>query len=437
MVDATEKSMAGAQGAVMKATVHRMGRRCRDWDYSRRRIYMITIVLDDAWRARGPLGHLVRDADGAWRVEPSPQGVAVLAAWRKMQALYPQVSLMGEQLMPDHFHGIVFVKAALPPGKSLGSLIRGFKAGASSAWKRPERPERPERPAQECVGARPGVGVLGRGITAQARCASAQSCAEFPAEFPAEIPRWAPGYVDLILWRDGQLQRMIDYLHDNPRRLAEKRAHASLFKVVRAIDLAFRVGPETHDWHGPNIGRFSGIGNHALLAHPILAQVQCSRVDLRYRRAEIRGGGRKIVRTVTGEPVIEHASDAFEKKAAHLLALAQRGAVLVSPCISDGEREIARRALAAGARLVTLHNNGFHPLFKPGGRSFEACAAGRLLMLAPAAWPHLPGNPPLVRDHALVLNRLAQLLTGEGASPLNYHGRRPVDIDRLAMDAVR
>jgi len=41
-----------------------------------------------------------------------------------------------------------------------------------------------------------------------------------------ECPTWADGVQDTILFREGQLRAEIDYLHDNPRRLAEEAALA-------------------------------------------------------------------------------------------------------------------------------------------------------------------------------------------------------------------
>ena len=120
-----------------------------------------------------------------------------------------------------------------------------------------------------------------------------------------------------------------------------------------------------------------------------------------------------------------------------MLAEARRGAVLLSPCVSDGEREIAREALAAGLSLVTMHNKGFAPLQKPAGRYFDACADGRLLMLAPAAWPHTPGEKPMTRDDATAMNRLCQWLAGEGAAKIAYRGITPADVDGMALRAVK
>ena len=84
-----------------------------------------------------------------------------------------------------------------------------------------------------------------------------------------------------------------------------------------------------------------------------------------------------------------------------------------------------------------MQNKGFARLQKPAGRYFDACASGRLLLLAPAAWPFVPGEKPMTRLDATAMNRLCQLIAGPGAARIDYHGMAPVDIDRLAFAAAR
>lgn len=57
-------------------------------------------------------------------------------------------------------------------------------------------------------------------------------------------------------------------------------------------------------------------------------------------------------------------------------------------------------------------------------------------MLAPVAWPYRPAKKPMTRVDALVLNRLAQLIAGEGAVAINYKGVTLADVDKLAREAV-
>ena len=366
-----------------KPVKHHMGRRCFNWDYSSRCIYMITITLAD--RARPVLGQLVGEGE-EWRVEPSEIGRIVEQCWREIPQLWPGVEIIESQLMPDHFHGIIFVKEQQK--KKLGNIIGSFKSKSTSR-----------------------AGAVGL---------------------------WAPGYVDLILFRAGQLEKMIAYISDNPRRLGLKRAHPELFKVARDLEVGLAPARERAGiplWHGPAKGHFMAIGNHFLLTRPIICQIQCSRSYFAYKRRRLLGGW-QICRDSAGKPLVEKSTPEFEEKAAAALRAAAKGAVLLSPCVSNGEREIARRAFEAGHRVITLQNKGFSPLYKPGGKLFETCAAGNLLMLAPIGWPYVPGEKAITRHEAQVLNRIAQLIADDGAVEIDYKGVVLSGIDEAVAQAV-
>ena len=82
--------------------------------------------------------------------------------------------------------------------------------------------------------------------------------------------------------------------------------------------------------------------------------------------------------------------------------------MLISPCTSPGEKQIARAAPEATLPLVVLLENGFPPLYKPPKRYFEACAEGHLLRLAP--WPYHSQTRPITRAQCLALNGFAARL---------------------------
>lgn len=124
---------------------------------------------------------------------------------------------------------------------------------------------------------------------------------------------------------------------------------------------------------------FAAYGNLFLLDRPDCLQVQCSR-------------------RITPEAL------AAEK--ARLLDAAERGAVLISPCISPGEKEIAHAALDEGLALIVLLENGFPERYKPPGKYFAACEAGKLLMLAP--WPYHADKRTITRAQCLALNEMAR-----------------------------
>ena len=176
---------------------------------------------------------------------------------------------------------------------------------------------------------------------------------------------WSPGYNDHILEGRDELQRWLDYLADNPRRLAVRRAHPEYFRVVFGLS----VGGHT----------FSAIGNRQLLGAPWKVAVQCSR---------------SLTEAQVGEAI------------ARYLCQARAGAVLVSPAISKGEQAVMRAALDGGLPLVFLTPWGFSRFSKPGHQYYAACSGGRFLILAP--WPHQNERIALTRSACLQLNAMAR-----------------------------
>ena len=380
---------SGSVSAASAEQSKKMLQRCWGWDYKSPCIYQITIALAD--RRSMALGRLVIDSDGEGdpiqveaHVELTAAGRAVEAEWRRMGEFTPAIRPLEIQIMPDHIHGILRVTERL--ARPLGQILAGFKTGSSKA-----------------ATGKPGF--------------------------------WSEGFQDTILFHEGQLDSMFTYLRDNPRRLAVKRLYRKFFTVKR--DLAVEVGltPAQQNNRGGLALHFQAIGNEALLKSPMIFQVQCSRAYLAYKRVAKPGGGLKIARDEAGRPIVELKTPEFDEKLKMLLSMAEKGAVLISPCISDGEREIARRAMEANAKLITLSNKGFSPLFKPSGRAFDSASEGRLLMLAPSGWPYCPGEKKMTRFDACALNRIAQLMAGDGAAEINYHGMKPANIDALVKTA--
>ena len=127
---AKKKKYAGEKKPSMKS-------RASGHDYTERRFYMITIETED----RLPLfGHLAGNpfveagSSDAPHIVLSELGKAVQDEWFSIPAFYPQIDVIALQMMPDHLHGILFVKAPLPT--HLGQVITGFKAGCRKAQRR-------------------------------------------------------------------------------------------------------------------------------------------------------------------------------------------------------------------------------------------------------------------------------------------------------------
>lgn len=67
-----------------------------------------------------------------------------------------------------------------------------------------------------------------------------------------------------------------------------------------------------------------------------------------------------------------------------------------------------RAAFDAGVKEIVLLENGFSPLWKPGGAQFDACAKGQLLFVAP--WPYHSERRKITREQCLQLNELARVI---------------------------
>jgi len=178
----------------------------------------------------------------------------------------------------------------------------------------------------------------------------------------------------------------------------------------------------------PNVGPMQVIGNTSLLQRAVLLQVQVSRNAFRYQR-DSRG-----IPMRDGTP--ELSTQKFEEMKTTLLNAAQHGAVLVSPCISDGEKCITRAAFQAGVPLIVLRSQGFSSFYKPEGEYFNACAEGRLLQMAPNNWVPSTQKHSLTREEAWVLNRICQHIAGDGAADIQYQGSSPEDVDHLVARAT-
>jgi REP element-mobilizing transposase RayT len=312
-----------------------MLQRCWEHDYCAPSFYMITVVTEPR---RNCLGELQAQAGGQAAVTLSPSGEIVRDVWRRTSAVYPGVEACEWVVMPDHFHGILWIKERL--ARPMGHLVKAFKRVSE----------------QEC---------RSRGLLPQPDTAA--TLGQAPAAAPA-AGLWQAGFQDSILLRRGQLKAMSAYISDNPRRLAAKKANPDLFIVVSNLEIA---GGRTA----------AAIGNRFLLQRPLKCQIQVSR---------------------------RVSPDELEIAQRELLCEADHGAVLVSPCISPGEKAIARAALEAGKPLIVLLANGFAPLYKPPGRYFDACAAGRLLMIAP--FPFQRQRKTITRGQCMELNAWAQAI---------------------------
>ena len=313
------------------------------------------------------------------RFLPSDLGQKVSSEWYALSNEYPQIKILRLQMMPDHLHVVLFVKEPIP--LHLGKIIGKVKNRSNKHyWAM---------------------------LTAQGRLGAKGT------ETPP--PLFSANFQDSILSHSGQLESMIRYVEDNPYRALVKRENKELFRVVS--ELKVKVAAQQRDYKAAQPScteqnhpscteqnqpscteqslpsseegtlTFAAIGNRWLLDRPMRMQVRCHNSKSSWNLQLV------------------------ERQKEYFLDRAEAGGVIVSPCISDGEKQIARAALDAGLPLIVILENGFPPMYKPPGKYFEACAKGQLLMLAP--WSHHNERRTITRSQCLQLNEMAKALSTE------------------------
>jgi len=340
------------------------------WRYDARSNYMITLVTEPRCDLFGALQE--------WGVERSVAGKAVYDAWQAIERRFPDVRATYNMIMPDHFHGIVYVTAE--GVVDLNEVVQFFA---------------------EMVERR-----LGRRV-------------------------WTPLYRDSICLAKGQLHRQINYVLSNARRRWVKRNNPDLFRKAlgfrhwrlgRASEACAAVG-EADGWNFWSFARDPGDECWSLASGEEIAKPRkANRVVSPFGEGErqqaydskgkqqaydSKGGAcdsKGIDWVALGNPFLLDApllvstristkvpADELDILVAKAVARAERGVVVVSPFISPGEKAVREAVLAAGGSVVQLLAEGMGRYYKPAGRDFDLCAEGRLLQLSPFQ-PQPPGE---------------------------------------------
>ena len=347
-------------------------------------IYLLTLNVN----GRKPLLGRLEGTPEKARIEATELGVRVSQEIQHISSYYPQIQVLAKQLMPDHLHVVLYVKELLPV--AIGLVVRGLKQGCNRAVR--EIAIAAERRALAAIQSPSGM-TGNADVTKAAMGALAAIQSPNEATGNADVTKAAMGALAAIqspngttgnkgagmiqsgalfetgyhvraLLEKGQLRNMIDYVHDNPRRLAEIIANRDYFRIQRNVTIIGR--------------RFDAVGNMDLLKGRCMAVV-------------CHGGW---------------SSKEYNTYREERIALAKAGGAVVGAFISKPESNIREEAIEAGGAVVLLVENGFPERYKPTGRWFDLCAEGRLLLLAPWAYRDTPHT--ISREQCLQLNRMAE-----------------------------
>ena len=318
--------------------------RAKWMDYRDPAVHLLTMVTTDRQPILGTLEVKGKAIEQAC-IARTPLGEKIAAEIERIPTYKDasSIELYRYVVMPDHVHIMLQVHDRLP--KHLGQYVRWFKRQCSAILA--------EETKLAGIAARVEPNNVSVGYPLGVTPPSFSSVPAGPdlgATPPSNIrPLFAPEYHDRVLTNKGQLQHMKRYILDNPRRLALKRANLELFRIRQNIRLGRTL--------------CVAMGNIFLAEYPQRAVLQCSR---RMTQEEI------------------------DAKREECLYQAANGVVYISGAISEGEKQISRALREAGYPLIILLTEGFpepdspnYKYFKPQGVYFEACAAGKLLLVQP------------------------------------------------------
>lgn len=295
------------------------GCRRASWhDYRSRCIYMITLNRAPGIPSFSVLEGIPGDRLHKPRAVPTALGGLISSRLSALKDKYSFVSILRRVIMPEHIHFVIFITA--PSASHLGEIIAYFKGDCANAWSNGET-----QPFEE-------------------------------------------GYHDRILLKAGQLQRMLRYVSDNPRRRLERAAHPD-FHCRRRFT-------------APDGQIYEAYGNIHLLEDTDIEPV---RISSRYTPEELRQ------KKILWQRTIENSG------------------VLISPFISEAERRVRDYAYANGGRLIIIENNGFGKNFAPKEPRHTLCSEGRLLIIAPISYTPRSIRP--TRAECLRMNDLAALFS--------------------------
>lgn len=170
----------------------------------------------------------------------------------------------------------------------------------------------------------------------------------------------------------GQLKTMIRYVQMNPQRLATKRLTPDLFWVQDGIEIAGRT--------------YKGVGCADLLQR------------VRYMPVHVRS------------TMVEEAKHGDDKRLRDYMngcvLAARKGAVMVSPFISEQEKAVMEVLLKEGLPFIYIADNGFRDYYKPQDSLFDAVARKQVLILSP--WEYDPKMTRVSRDRCVQMNQMAE-----------------------------
>lgn len=148
-------------------------------------------------------------------------------------------------------------------------------------------------------------------------------------------------YCDRPLFRERNLNTWFSYIDVNPHRLAMRLQYPEFFTRIRSLIIG---GMEVEAY-----------GNMFLLRNPDKQEVH--------------------IRRLWTQAKVEAMQNFWVEEAL-------QGAVIVSPFISEKEKEVRDRIIKQGGKMIWIQYEEFGEKYKPAETAFKLCEEGRLLIIS-------------------------------------------------------
>lgn len=368
-------------------------------------------------------------ASDAPRCEYTELGRKVMAVWQTVPRFHPQVEIIAAEAMPDHFHGLLRLKAG--NRKHLGRIVNGFMIACTHEY-------------WDTVGIK--WRDMKKGPNKSDRDASRDWYDRDHTRSFRGPSLFVRGYNDMEAVTPEQVQTKLQYIREQARRALINGTLRDRFHIHRSCKArgwtldAIRRGLRADRFYAHNPERLeatlrtlmprinmqpaatalapaaatpasalapaalapaalSSGSSPASAPKPLLSYIGCS---------ALLSAERKL-------PLVCHRSDAtfFERQRDAVLRAAREGAVIVSVFISPKEREIRRLLLMEQLPVIEVYDNGLADRYKPSGKNFYACAENRLVQISPWNYEYCR-NMTVNREVCLLMNELARVVAGTG-----------------------
>lgn len=321
-------------------------------------------------------------------------------AWREAERARQRPSMVAEATAALGAASALGSGSALGSSAALGSGASGLgsAAGTAAGALTAAQPYLAEQQVREML----------------KRMSKKQRAAYYAAHPEAQQPLWDDNYDDTICLTDPvtsqycqrHFEAMVQYVEDNPRRAIIMRQRPEFMRRCLHVQIA------STDANGKTMARdYAAFGNLFLLRWARKVQVYCHRLarrgtltDEEWQKATASWAAIDAFETHARKHRLGHfdrdwyrlsypdtitaidysRTAAYRQEHDRWVAQVMAGAtVIVTPGISAGELLMKNECLAKGYPLIQLQKEPIGMHWKPEKTRFDACAHGRLLILAP------------------------------------------------------